>query len=152
MKNYIIIFFILSGLAGFSQKQVDVFFIANDSLRSQDYIISRLIIASKAEFNYPSNIEIFTDSANSNFGFIEVQYYHSDNNKFVNFPIRRHIDKVVEDKYSIKASFKLNTEIDFVSQAVFKVGLYRARVKIFFSKYNRKMSDVSSNWSFFYIQ
>ena len=154
MKNIIIVLLFLIAQQSFCQ-EVKTFFIAKDSLgKDDDFVISRLIILSKTEFTYPDNVYIFRDPDESDFGFAQVEKYNADNNKFVPFNSIEHIDKINwSDKNAVlKKGTSINLTFKLVNTYSCKEGLYRARVKILFSKYNRSQKDVTTEWSYFYIK
>ena len=142
----------LSSATGYSQ-DLKVFFIANDSVSiKEEFIFSRVLITSKIKFNYPADLKLNVDSIHSNFGVVEFETYDSVKHNFISF-----IPQMLQYFYpydlntKLNLGSKLNFSFTLLPRPAFKHGLYRSRVKIYFSRYNTGMRDATSNWSYFYI-
>ena len=136
-----------------AQGKPGVYFIAKDSIDENEYIVSRILINSASGFYYPTNVEIFIDSSLSNFGVFELEYFDSARILFNSYAIRWYIDKIYEEPdYSLKSSSQLHLKLTLANAKSLRPGLYRARAKIWLHRYNSKLKDVTSDWSYFYIQ
>lgn len=153
MKTLILVLICLS-FKSFSQPP-KIYFIAKDSLnKEQNYIIGRVLIKATNNFFYPANPEILIDSSKSDFGFTQIEKYNLDKGVFESFLPRISYDKVnwTDEINSLKEASYLNLSFGLINMSAFTTGLYRAKVRIRFSKYNRSIKDVTSDWSYFYIE
>jgi hypothetical protein len=134
-----------------AQEKVQVYFIGIDTIdKEQREYLSRVIIKSEMPYYHPLEIEIFADSSISNFGVFEIQIYDTLERQFKAYKINTHIDKIQEPNYSTNRAKNQNFRVRLTSFGAFQFGLYRVRITIFFSKYNRDIPDKVSNWSYFY--
>lgn len=134
-----------------AQKKVQIFFVANDSINlSEGSIVSHALVFSKYTIYRPSYIEFFLDSSISNFGYIQLQKFDTARQTFFAFRPKIFTDKVIENTdFALLKFTKLDLKFNLIFARVLSPGLYRARIKIFFSRYNRDIRDVTSDWSYF---
>lgn len=152
MKLLFILLFLISTSA--YNQNAKVFFIASDSISfKEDYIYSRVLIIGQKKFRYPADLVLNRDSSKSNFGVIQLETFDSVKNAFVSFwPQVSQYFYPRENSSSTNIGSNLNFSFSLVGRPVLKHGLYRARIKIPFSRYNMDWQDVTSNWSYFYVE
>lgn len=136
-------------------QDVKVFFVANDSLMEGGFLRARIIIKSVKPLYYPSDWRIANDSVVSNFGVFDTQLYDDSSEAFLNpeITIREHAIPDFQKEQVLISASEINLVPSYISTYAFrKPGLYRVRVKVWLSRFNRGLQDLYSNWSYFYIK
>ena len=152
MKSIFLIVFLYNFAIGLhAQSNIQVYFIANDSINiSEGAMFSRAIVISKSQINRPSYVEVFLDSNISNFGYIQIEKFDTVRRIFSRIKSKIITDKVIENTdFTLLRANKFELKFKLIYTVLLNSGLYRARVKFFISRYNRNMSDIISNWSYF---
>ena len=149
----LVIAFNMMALPVNAQQKPKVYFIANDSISQSGRIFSRVIVMSEGQFTTPKEIEVFAVASSGvpNFGRIEIENYKAAQAKFEPYQLSTFVDRIEEQNRDQIKRASLNEHVGLAPAAAFTTGLYRARVKIFLSRYNT-MPDVTSEWSYFYMK